>query len=165
MAKVKTTVRFQILELLDSFVDQTTANTIGQTVVDEAKRMISEGQSPVRGYGRFDGYSDTYKQTIKNNPRTEFSDKNVRPVNLSLTGKMLSLFGFRVRGQAVEVGFVRSGEHAELAEIHNEGLGKMPQRRMVPGDGEEWSVTIMRAIRDVYETRLEKIIRQANKRE
>lgn len=162
MAKVKTTVRFEILELLDKFVDNTTANAIGVTVVEEAKRMISEGQSPVRGYGRFPGYSDSYQDAIKGGGKL-FTDKKVRPVNLEQSGAMMKLFGFRIKDQSIEVGFVGNGEHKELAEIHNEGAGKMPQRKMVPGDKEEWAVTIMRAIREVYGSRLEKLIRQSNK--
>ncbi len=56
MAKVKVTTRFKLLDFIDKFVDNATANDIGQAVVDEAKRMVSEGQSPVRGQGRFEAY-------------------------------------------------------------------------------------------------------------
>jgi hypothetical protein len=158
MAKVKTTAKFDILELVKGFMNSRTQDEVGNAVVDEAKKLISEGQSPVRGYGRFERYKD----------RTKYpgSLKSARPVNLYLTGEMLAGFSFRKRADGVvEAGMVKgSSDRKEIAAYHNEGTPNMAQRRIVPGEGEEWTISIMRKIRDVYEKRLSEVIRQSNKK-
>ncbi len=158
MARVKVTTRFKILELIDKFVDGATANAIGQTVVKEAKQNIAEGLSPVRGYGRFERYKDRKKYPGDLKPS--------RPVNLELTGEMLEGYDYRVTSNdTIEVGMVKGSAFAkEKAAHHNAGTPYMAQRKIIPGDGEEWSVTIMRAIRDIYGKRLENLIRQGNKK-
>lgn len=158
MAKVKVTTKFQILELIDKFVDNATANALGKTVAEEALDNIAEGLSPVRGYGRFERYKDRKKYPGDRKPS--------RPVNLYLTGSMLRGYWYRLGREknTVEVGMVRgSSSDKEKAKAHNEGTEYMAQRKIVPGEGEEWSVTIMRAIRDVYSNRLANLIRQSNK--
>lgn len=160
MAQVKVTTKWKILEVVDRFFDNATATSIGKTVSDEAKRMISEGQSPVRGYGRFEKYAnkDSYPG----------DRKPARPVNLDLTGKMLKGYGHQVSSKknTVEVGMVRGDNtDKEIAGYHQEGTDKMAQRRMVPGEGEEWAVSIMRSISDTWSKRLADLIRQSNKKE
>ena len=159
MPKVKVTAKFQILELIDRFIDGTTANSIGNAVVDEARNLIASGISPVRGHGRFERYKD----------RTKYpgNRKSVRPVNLYLSGDMLDTgFGFRrTERDSIEVGMVKGSSHVkEIAGYHHDGTEKMAQRRFIPGDDEEWSVSIMRRIRDIYGERLAKLIRQSNKK-
>jgi hypothetical protein len=163
MAKTKVTTRFQILEFLDKFVDGATASAIGHTVVDQAKDMIASGQSPERGWGRFDKYSESYKSAIKGN---SYPGKKVRPVNLNLTGEMLSGYSFRrVSDHVIEVGMTKgSAERKNIAEYHQEGTSRMPARPLVPHEGAEWAVSIMRAIRDVYGKRLRQLIERANKK-
>lgn len=196
MAKVKTTVRFDILEYIDRFVDGTLANAIGNTVVDESRALIDSGQSPVQGYGRFERYSPRYVSWIKNDKKkrgktaaavvrshapasksrtakakkakkeAERHGKQVRPVNLYLSGEMLDDgYGFEVRGESVFVGMVRgSAAKKEIASYHNDGTDRLPQRRIVPGAGEQWAISIMRAIRDLYGERMKKIIRDSSKK-
>ena len=159
MAKIKVTARFAILELIDRFIDNATANDIGRTVVTEAKRMIAEGQSPVRGYGRFERYKDRTKYPGKL--------KDARPVNLYLSGDMLKAFGHRISGKdAIEVGMVKGSElQNDKATGHHTGDGYPVQRRFIPGEGEEFAVSIMRAIRDIYGKRLASLIRKSNKKD
>lgn len=199
MAKAKATVRWKILEFLDNFVDDATANDIGQAVVDEAKHLIESGQSPVRGVGRYEGYSDSYKRWIKNERKARIQTaveeakanakrgqkgkagtkarerakkqedrhgKKVRPVNLNLTGEMLDGYTFQLKDPTtIKIGVLdASAERKEIAGYHQEGTPKMPRRPLVPGDGEEWAVSIMREIRDRYGKRLQEIIRRANKK-
>lgn len=158
MARIKVTTRFKILEFIDRFVDDTTANAIGKAVTEEAKRNMSEGQSPVRGYGRYERYKD----------RTKYPGdlKEARPVNLYLSGRMLAGYNYRVkRDGVVEVGMVGgSARDKEIAQYHQDGTSVMAQRKIVPGDGEDWSVRIMRTIRDLYGKRLAKVISRANKK-
>lgn len=158
MAKVKVTSKFQILELIDKFVDGTTANALGKTVAEEALENISQGLSPVRGYGRFEAYKDRKKYPGDLKP--------ARPVNLWLSGAMLKAYWYRLGRQkdSIEVGMVRgSASDIEKAQHHQDGTEHMAQRKIVPGEGEEWSVSIMRAIREVYSKRLSDLIRQSNK--
>lgn len=191
MAKVKVTTRFRILDFLDGFIDDTTANAIGQTVVDGAKELIASGQSPVRGYGRFEEYKAAgnskrikawAKGSSKENAKAiraqakavlesgypynvmkKYPDKKVRPVNLYLSGEMLAYYDYVVQDSSIFVGVQGDSHAVEIAGYHNDGTEKMAQRKLVPGDGEEWAVSIMRDIRDLYGARLAEIIRQSNK--
>lgn len=209
MAKIKVTTRFRILDFIDGFVDDTTANAIGQTVVDGAKELIASGQSPVRGYGRFEEYKEAGRRKValkkiaqdakglraqakkaelprlaklaslvaarKRNDVTssvlgypynvmkQYPGKMVRPVNLYLSGDMLDYYDYVVRDSSIFVGVQGNSHAAEIAGYHNDGTDKMAQRKLVPGDGEEWAVSIMRDIRDLYGARLAEIIRQSNK--
>jgi hypothetical protein len=162
MAKVKVTSRFQILEFLDGFIDNATASALGKTVVKEAKENISEGLSPVRGYGRFERYKDRKKYPGNR--------KAPRPVNLygaDGSPHMLDGYDFKIgqKKDTIEIGMVKgSADKKEIAQYHQDGTPNMAQRKLVPGDGEEWSVSIMRKISDLYSQRLAKIIRQGNKK-
>jgi hypothetical protein len=159
MAKVKVTTKFKILELINGFVDNATANAIGNTVVEESKRLISEGQSPVRGEGRYGAY--------KNRKRYPGKRKPARPVNLNLSGEMLEGFGFRNKGSdVIEVGMVGgSARDKEIAGYHQTGTDNMIARPIVPQENEEWAITIMRAIRDEFGKRLYSLIKQSNKKD
>ncbi len=166
MAKVKVTTRFKILELIDKFVDGTTADAIGSAIVKEAKAMIASGQSPVAGFGRFMSYSDSYKNALKGKLGQELG-KTVRPVNLYATGEMLEEgYGFeRVDDTTIRVGMTEgSAKRKQIAAYHNEGTEKMPARPLVPGANEEFAISIMRKIRDLYGERLRKLISDSNKK-
>lgn len=200
MATVKVTSKFQILDLIDQFVDGTTASALGETIVNSAKELIASGQSPVDGYGRFEGYSASYQAEIKGNQKARVKaavakavakvsksskakkkivgnkarakakdleqkyGKKVRPINLFLTGEMLDGYDYRIQGDVIEVGMVSgSQDRKDIASYHNDGTSKMPQRKIVPGPGESFTITIMRAIADVYGSRLADLIRQSGK--
>lgn len=121
--------------------------------------MISEGQSPVKGYGRFERYKDRAKYPG--------GQKDATPVNLYLSGDMMDAYDYKLSGrqEGVEVGVVRgSSEVKERAGYHQEGTENMAQRRMVPGEGEEWATSIMRRIAEIWSKRLADLIRQSNKK-
>ncbi len=165
MAKVKVTVRFQILDFIDGFIDGTTERAIGDTIVDSVKEMIASGQSPVRGWGRFEVYSDSYKEKIRGEYGQGLS-KGVRPVNLYATGEMLEDgYGWQHKDDTtIIVGMVNgTAERKEIAGYHNEGTDKMPARPIVPQQEQEFAVSIMRDLADVYGTRLRKLIADSNK--
>lgn len=97
-------------------------------------------------------------------------NKKVRPVNL-YGGKgsphMLDGYDYRIgpTKDTITVGMVGgSSDKKEIAGYHQEGTRKMPARPLVPGEGESWAVSIMRAIRDRYSKRLADLIRQSNKK-
>lgn len=158
MAKVTVKAKFDILSLLDRFVDARTTNEMGRAVVDEAKALIATGQSPVQGYGRFEAYKDRTKYPGKL--------KDARPVNLFLSGDMLDAYDYRAgKRDSIDVGVIKGSPAVrERAQAHNDGEGHLPQRRIVPGQGEKWAVSIMRRISDVWSRRLGELIRQSNKK-
>jgi hypothetical protein len=159
MSKVKTTVKWEILEVLDRFIDGATANAIGKAIVDETRAMIDSGLSPVRGYGRFERYKDRKKYPGK--------QKDARPVNLYLSGEMLDKgYGFRRKGnESIEIGMVKGSEkRKKIAGYHNEGTDDMAMRRFIPQEGEEYAVRVMRVIRDQFSQRLQKLISRSNKK-
>ncbi len=163
MAKVKTTVNFAIKGYMDQFMDQTTVNKLGETVVEEIKDQVSQGFSPTRGEGRYQGYSESYSKSIKGGrPR----GKTVRPVNLkaSNSNTMMDELDYKQNGNknVVSVGFLKGSKKAEIARYHNEGTDNMPKRQIIPEGNQEFTQTIMRAIKDVYSDRLSAIIRRSN---
>ncbi len=164
MAKIKVTTRFKIIELIDGFIDGATEKAIGRTIVDSAKEMIASGQSPVRGYGRFEVYSDSYKEDLKGALGKKLG-KTVRPVNLYATGEMIDDgYDFRRKDDTtIEVGMISgSEERKRIAGYHNDGTEKMPARPIVPERDEEFAVSIMRDVGDVYGSRLRKLIADSN---
>ena len=164
MGKPNVKVQFAITDYINQFMDSTTKNSLGQGVVDEAKDMISSGQSPVKGNGRFEKYSDSYIKFIRSTLGVEYG-KTVRPVNLKLSGGMLDAYGYKSNKDSVSVGIISSSssKENEIAGYHNDGTDKMPQRQLVPKDGEEWAVRIMRVIKEIYSDRLSDIIKRSNK--
>jgi hypothetical protein len=150
------------------------------------RSRITKGISPVRGQGRFKGYSQSYKDQIQNRAayrtingrvvrfgvsktgsrayrggqRDKLTDlnehvlkygKRVRPVNMTLSGKMMK--GFYVERSSagrLRIGF--KGEHAKLADIHNSfGPGGKRQyiRRLLPTiPGEKFTRSVENEIID-----------------
>ena len=112
---------------------------------------ILKGKSPVKGKGRYKKYSDGYKKFIK-----QFG-KRARPVNLKLSGQMLSTFFVKVTRRGIDVGF-----KDKLADIHNrQGAGKSKViRRMLPTrSGEVFNRSISDSIRKALEKALKRIVR------
>ena len=110
------------------------------------KNNILKGVSPVDGKGDFPDYSESYKKQIKRSLGA--FGKKVKPVNLKLSGQMLSTFFVNVAIVAnkisAEIGFTD-----ELFEIHNnKGAGKSKvKRRMLPtGTNERFNNNIRKSI-------------------
>lgn len=161
MAKTNVKTKFQIQEFLNDLLSPASKHEIGKRVVTQCKQMIASGQSPVRGHGRFDGYSDSYQEQIKDG---DLDNKTVRPVNLKQTGRMLYQFTYDLREQGIAVGFVDADpEVVAIARKHQKGEGRMPARRMIPEGQEEWAVSVMQIIKKVYSERLNAIIKRSNK--
>ena len=158
MAKVKTRSKFDIIARLDEIFSPDTVDKLGRLVVRESKDMISKGISPVRGHGRFERY--------KNKDNYPGDLKPARPVNLKLTGDMLSGYSYKRKNKTtMETGMVNGSQKSkEIAGYHQSGTKNMAQRRMTPGLGEEFAVTIMRKIRDVFSASLARTIKKANKK-
>lgn len=109
------------------------------TLETEILASIRRGVSPVKGFGRFQQYSESYKTAIKK--KRYPTKRRIRPVNLTLTGKMLKSFFIKVKRNSVLIGFDN-----KLADIHNkEGAGKSKVvRRLLPtNEGEKFSRKIL----------------------
>jgi len=156
MAKTRTKVYFSISTLIQSFTTDAVAREIGESVREEARSLISRGQSPVRGERRFAQYKnrETYPGKLK--PAV--------PVNLELSGDMLNSLAFQRRGDTVDFGFLAGTPRDVMAraQAHQEGTDKMAARPMIPAAGQEWAVSIVRKLKDVYSRRLQDIIKKSN---
>lgn len=109
------------------------------TLKKEITRSIERGVSPVKGQGRFEGYSDYYLEQIKAGEYKEYGKKK-RPVNLKLTGELLKSLIVEVTSKGLSIMFT-----SPLAYKHNtKGVGrKNTRRRMLPTEeGEEFSRSI-----------------------
>lgn len=160
MADSKVTIQFDIDKYVDQFIDKSTADKMGKAVINGMRKAIASGFSPVRGAGRYEKYSKSYTEAIQ---KGAYEGKTVRPVNLRLTGEMLDELDHNyVGGDKIEVGFLVPSEKTDIASYHNDGTDKMPKRQIIPNEGEEYTVSIMQAIKDVYSERISAIIKRSN---
>lgn len=152
--KVKVTVKADGLASIVKQLQSPAVNRkVGELVVDEMRDSLKSGLSPVRGIRRFTPYKDREKYPADRKP--------ARPVNLYLSGEMLAALEPFIRGSRLYVG-VRDSEQAVKAKAHQEGTANMAARRFMPtADGEEFTVTITRKIRDLYAKILSDIIKRA----
>lgn len=113
---------------------------------EEIIANITAGNSPVKGAGRYQKYSDSYRSDIKKGRYREYS-KRTRPVNLRLTGELLKSLFVKVTTRGLKIGFDN-----KLADIHNRrGAGKSKTvRRMLPTNkGETFNRSITTRLREV----------------
>jgi len=130
--------------LLESLKSVRNLEELGRVAVKEMKLSLERGISPVRGERRFEKYSKSYTEAIQKGWLEHA--KNVRPVNLFLSGRMLGALEFKASYGKLEVG-IWDPEMVELASYHQEGTDKMPKRKFIPDtSGEYLTVTIDRAL-------------------
>lgn len=191
MAKTKVKTKFEILDVLKNIVDPDVARRVGKTVIKGIQDATSKGRSPVRGFGRYEAYVSQrrrklaadllgVKASAARGGNFGYPDgvkgKNRRPVNLRLTGEMMDALDYRksssgsVGKAKIKVGILSDNteELIKRVETHNEGnpLMNIPQRKFIAnGPGEQYSVSIQRSIRRVYELRLSSLIRRSNKKQ
>lgn len=152
---VKITRKFNTFEKfrkVSSIFTQLVHSFIGATIKD----LILKGTSPVKGYGRFQKYSESYLKAIDRN-KGDFVGKKKSPVNLYLSGDMMASMKVTKDDKKVVVEF-----GSEVASYHNEqGAGrKKVIRRLLPtGDGETFNREIMKRIRDALKQAVNLIAR------
>lgn len=141
--KVDVTVSFspelkKALEDIKKPIDRDTAEKVGEDIVDDMKRLIANGQSPIRGNGRFPAYKDPKKYPGKRKSRS--------PVNLELTGEFLDDLSSKTisdpAGYATRVTY--DGQKSQDKERgHREGANGQPKRPTIPAaSGEDFAVSI-----------------------
>lgn len=125
--KVKTNLK--TLEKLTSdvrgrFRKELTNGDIGYTLIRTLQDIIKKGLSPVEGEGRFQKYSESYREAIR---RGDFKDKRPAPVNMTQTGEMLGSLKVEEKGEKVYLVF-----DDKKAYWHQNGKGKLPVRKLLP---------------------------------
>ena len=192
MAKVKVTIKMPAIEAMKRLNSLPVALKVGPPVVQKMLEAIAKGLSPVYGFGRFEEYVGIGRQRRTRklakalrkggapkkarsltsslgkpyplSVQHKFPNKKVRPVNLSLNGKMLSYLGARFSNGSLEIG-IFDKDQALLASYHQDGTPDMPQRRFIPsGKGEDFIVTIRRLMKNLYAEQLQKILDLHNRK-
>lgn len=151
-----------------------------QVVEGQIKRLIQAGTSPVDGYGRFVQYKD--KDTYPS------KQKSATPVNLTLSGKMLSFYrafaksvggslfigiiseapeDVKTRAKANNTGTgmlesvsLNKTERKETKNLNKavKGVSGVPQRRFIPQDGEKFTVSVMSKLKQLYAKRIKALL-------
>lgn len=114
---------------------------LNKFIKEEVINSITSGRSPVGGTrARYDKYSTSYVEAMGSG---ELKQKKQRPVNLTLTGKMLKSIKSKKYKDYVRVWF-----EDEKAKYHDKlGAGKSKViRRMMPHTGEQFNAGIRRRI-------------------
>lgn len=148
-------------------IKKTFADSIARyapSILKEIQKSIERGVSPVEGKGRFVDYSDSYKNQIggrfknaagdilrrKSSSMMEKLGKKVRPVNLTLSGRMMRTLYYKVKGSILEISFT-----SPIAAYHTIfGAGKRRViRSLLPAfTGERLSRTVF----DKFDRRIKK---------
>jgi hypothetical protein len=158
----------KIAEKLESLKDPFKKNEwqeIGDEMVDQMKKLIAGGTSTVRSgefSARMPGYKrandkDGYPNTVKK----QFPNKDKRPVNLFLSGKMLAALKAIGLKQGVQIQY--STDSADKKESgHRAGVNTQPKRPTIPftKQGEDFAASI----RKIFDTALRKRYRELLKK-
>ena len=96
-----------------------------RTIVDIIIEYIVSGRSPVKGYGTYKKYSESYAK-VKGRER---------PVDLLQSGRMLENMVAVKKDGGVTIKF-RDKRNADLTSYHNFGQGNLPKRRILPSQNE-----------------------------
>jgi len=178
MPKIKVRTKFDLLDAIKErkAFPKNFGERLGQMIIQEMIRSITRGQSPVQGFGRFKAYR-AQRKPIKTNARGEnigypkgIPGKQVRPVDLVLTGEMLSFLDFGLhptRQGSMSVGYSNDAP-ADVrlrAEVHNKGTHPdIPQRKFIPNEpGDQFIQIITRRILKFYREQWAKTIDKTNK--
>lgn len=149
------------IEELKKPIDEGTATLLGASVVSEMLRMIQSGLSPIEGVGRFPGYKNPDRYPGKNLMGKWVKPKT--PVNLTLSGDFLAALDFRIvfddAGKAPEIGYFDAAQ-AKKEQGHREGANGQLIRPTIPLTrlGEQFSATINRVIRKIFNERIKSIV-------
>lgn len=163
---VKVNVNHSTLKRIVKDLDNRENKTrIANLAIEQMVYWTKKGKSPIKGRTRFAKYSDLYKNRIKRGDYKKYS-KRARPVNLHLTGEMLSSLKSKFRRGTIEIGIFNAAM-AKRAILHqrggkNEDGNYVPQRRFIPSkNGEEFITSIQRLLKNEYVKIIDSIIRNS----
>lgn len=131
-----------LMKLKDEMSKADFHHNVALFIINEMKRFIRIGTSPVKGERRFDAYKDAKKYP---------GDlKNRRPVNLELSGRMLQAITYKPIKDGVKIGIWDSIQ-AQKARTHLQGLNGVPKRKFMPvEENDQFIVSIQRDARYLY---------------
>lgn len=149
---------------IDSFSRQDKLQ-IGLATIDAMEEMISKGQSPIQGFGRFPAYKavaagnkilrggrattragrarrrglaqKTKRAGYPYTVRHQYPSKRERPVNLYLSGEFMRDLDTRPRRRGIEIGFYRK-KSVLKEEGHRYGTNGQPIRPTIPIGSEKF---------------------------
>jgi len=118
---------------------------IGELLVEQVLSYVADVSTPVSGAGFKKTLSPEYK-------KRKLDEVGSGEPNLDLTGEMLNSLTYKVQGEKIELGVF--GEDAPKADGHNNFSGKssLPQRRFLPGEGQEFKSDIKRLVKETVES-------------
>jgi len=170
--KVRLDAKLMVKDLFD---DKEFLDEMGLAIRDESLNMIAKGISPVEGEGRFEGYK-AQRGGAKSKGKSKFGvenkgyplsvqkkypGKNVRPVNLFLSGDMLKFLRHAIIKSGIRFGIIGAPSEVETrARVHNTGeRSDIPQRKFIPWEpGDDFAPSIQRRIRQEMRKHVERII-------
>ena len=190
MPKIRAEVKSNLDKLLKEIpaaFDASFSKELAVSVIDEMKKDIARGISPILGAGRFPAYkgqasSHALKKAAakgkagkhtrsaanalanKSYPKSvnyKYPGKKPRPVNLYLSGEFLSNLTWKARGLAekfdIAIGFF--DRLSVLKERgHREGVNGQPARPIIPQGNEYFSERIQRLIVRMFRERVKKFL-------
>jgi len=133
----------QEIKRILSTVGRDARTKFSRQAADQLKKdivsTIKTGNSPVKNFRRFQGYSPSYRQAI-NRGRYRRYNKRLRPVNLTLSGRMLKSIASRLTTEGFMIYFT-----SRLVKYHNDlGAGRSRvKRRILPRDNEVFKRSVM----------------------
>jgi len=153
----------QQIEGIPNYLTRQDAKDLSKDVVKQMKRMISKGQSTVKG-GGFGGRMPKYK----NRKRYPGKRKPARPVNLELTGKQLKALKGRslnIGGENIAVVQYNTTDAVDKETGHREGVNGQPKRPTLPDtdSGEEFAASINKIIVKKMDAAMKRYIKKTTK--
>ena len=140
-----------------------TQNKLHQKIVALTLDLVRAGKSPVKRHGRFKAYAAQRKEAVGDYPK-RVDGKNIRPVNLILAraGRPYLEAILQKRNIPGGIAFLEPKEDffKILFNVHNEGARRdIPQRKVIPTGGDDYTAAISKAIKDIYLKRIRGIIK------
>ena len=143
------------IQTVSSRIPANEGQKMANAAVDQMKDLITSGNSPIKGYGKFPPYKDPAKYPG--------GRKSATPVNLILSGKFLSALKGQFRRQGENAGLTigYTTEYARKLESgHREGVNEQPKRPTIPESNEEFVPAIKNALVEKFKELLTKVMRE-----
>ncbi len=161
--KVRSKFRVDAVSKIKKLVDEKFIEDMQREVIDGTiKPLIAAGVSPVEstdGGRRFAGYKDPDKYPAKR--------KAKRPVSLWLTGVMLSFYkAVKISGSRLQLGIPTNAPNDVKVRavannggtVNSEGQVAVAARRFIPLRGENYRISVVRKIKDLYARRIKALL-------
>lgn len=142
VAKLSREIRFKTD--LKRILNTNVLREIGETVVNSMLEDIASGKSPIDGRGSFPAYKNPKKYPGK--------QKSPRPVNLELTGQMLSSLQYRINQAKIAITILYRTKKSQLKELgHREGSNGQPERPTIPAENEDLNAGIRKKVQSLID--------------